>query len=54
VEDTFLLQLNQDVFYEIMADRIEVVRGIVRILIRRLRDQNTLISDLKNEVKTLT
>lgn len=49
--DTFLLQLHQDAFYEIMADRIEVVRGILKILVRRLRDQNNLITGLKNELR---
>jgi len=51
--DTFLLQLHQDAFYEIMADRIEVVKGILKILVRRLRDQNNLIHGLKGEVKQL-
>lgn len=54
LEDTFLLQLHQDAFYEIMADRIEVVRGILKILVRRLRDQNNLITGLKGEVKELS
>ena len=53
LKDTFLLQLHQDAFYEIMADRIEVVRGILKILVRRLRDQNNLITGLKTEVKSL-
>jgi len=53
LSDTFLLQLHQDAFYEIMADRIEVVKGILRILVKRLRDQNNLITGLKGEVKKL-
>ncbi len=35
--DTRLFRLHQDLFYELMADRIEVARGIIRVLARRLR-----------------
>jgi len=37
VEDTHLFQLNQDALYELMAEHIEVVRGIIRVLCQRLR-----------------
>lgn len=35
--DTRLFRLGQDIFYELMADRIEVVRGIIQVLCQRLR-----------------
>jgi HEAT repeat protein len=47
ISDTLLLRLNQETFYDIMADRIEVVKGILRILVRRLRHQNFLLSQYK-------
>jgi HEAT repeat protein len=37
VEDTQLLRLDQEPFYELMDDRIEVVRGIIRVLTGHLR-----------------
>jgi hypothetical protein len=37
IADTRLFRLDQELFYELMADRIEVVRGIIRVLTRRLR-----------------
>jgi ATP/ADP translocase/HEAT repeat protein len=36
-EDTLLLRLDQEAFYELMADHTEVARGIIRTLTRRLR-----------------
>jgi AAA family ATP:ADP antiporter len=35
--DTRLFRLDQGLFYELMSDRIEVARGIIRVLARRLR-----------------
>ena len=42
-EDTLLLRLDQEPLYEIMEDRIEVARGIIRVLSRHLRAR---LSDL--------
>ncbi len=53
IDDTLLLKIDQETFYEIMSDRIEVVRGILKILCRRLRDQNIKISNQNNEIKKL-
>jgi CRP-like cAMP-binding protein len=47
LEDTFLLRLDQHAFYEIMADRIEVTREIMKILCRRLRAQNQAVAQMK-------
>ncbi|OJJ14536.1 hypothetical protein BKI52_42940 [marine bacterium AO1-C] len=37
---TRLLKLTQDVFYKIMMDQIDIVRGILNVLIKRSRRQN--------------
>jgi CRP-like cAMP-binding protein len=37
-EDTQLLTLDQEALGELMNDRPEVARGIIRVLSRRLRD----------------
>lgn len=43
LEDTRLLRLDRELFYELVEDRIEVPRGIIRVLSRRLR---TVVRDL--------
>jgi AAA family ATP:ADP antiporter len=35
---THLFRLEQEALYELMADRIEVVRGVIRVLCQRLRE----------------
>jgi CRP-like cAMP-binding protein/HEAT repeat protein len=47
LEDTFLLRLDQHTFYEILADRIEVTREILKILCRRLRSQNQAVAEMQ-------
>jgi HEAT repeat protein len=37
---TRLFRVDQEAFYDLMADRIEVVRGILRVLCRRVRAKN--------------
>ncbi len=37
IRDTRLFRLDQDVLYELMADHVEVARGIIQVLTRRLR-----------------
>jgi hypothetical protein len=39
VGDTLLLRLSQEPLYELMDERTEVARGIIRVLCRRLRDR---------------
>ncbi len=46
LDDTRLFRLDQDALYELMSDRIEVVRGIIRILSARLRDRMRDVSGL--------
>ncbi len=38
--EALVLKVDQEPFYEIMENRIEVARGIIKILCRRLRAQN--------------
>jgi HEAT repeat protein len=52
LENTLLLRLDQSTFYEIMADRIEVAREIIKILCRRLRNQNKLLAALQQPSAT--
>lgn len=41
--DSLLLRLDQEAFYELMAERREVAQGVLRMLTRRLRAQNQLL-----------
>lgn len=45
VRDTRLLRLDQEPFYELMDDRIEVARGIIQVLSQHLRAR---VRDLNN------
>jgi hypothetical protein len=42
VKDSYLLRLDQELLYELMEGRIEVARGIIHVLSRRLRVASTL------------
>ncbi|MDB5284306.1 MAG: cyclic nucleotide-binding protein [Bacteroidota bacterium] len=39
-KETFLLKIDQEPFYELMESRIEVAKGIIKTLCRRIREQN--------------
>jgi CRP/FNR family transcriptional regulator, cyclic AMP receptor protein len=45
VDDARLFRLDQDAFYELMADRIEVARGVIRVLCRLLRSRTTAMRE---------
>lgn len=45
IEDTRLFRLDQDAFYELMADRIEVARGVIRVLCRQVRARTVSVHD---------
>ncbi|MBK9450625.1 MAG: cyclic nucleotide-binding domain-containing protein [Bacteroidetes bacterium] len=47
--DCLLLRIDQDDFYELIEDRTEVARGILVILAQRLRRQNEIIRQLRQE-----
>lgn len=46
-EDSRLLRLDQDSFYDLMSDRIEVARGIIQVLSRRLRERVQDLNELR-------
>jgi AAA family ATP:ADP antiporter len=48
--DTILLKLEQGPLYELMADRVEVARGIIHVLTRRLRDSMRDLADLQAQL----
>jgi ATP:ADP antiporter, AAA family len=50
LEDSLLLRIDQHAFYEIMADRMEVIREIMRILCSRLRHQNQEVAKLSEQL----
>jgi CRP-like cAMP-binding protein len=37
LEKTHLLRLDQDSFYDLMANHSDVVQGVIRVLLRHLR-----------------
>lgn len=45
-EPTVLLELGQDEFAKVMADKMEVLKGVLRKMIRRIREMNELESKL--------
>jgi AAA family ATP:ADP antiporter len=53
IEDTRLLRLDQEPFYELMNDRIEVVRGIIHVLSRHLRARVRDLNELEARLKSL-
>lgn len=52
VDDSLLLRIDQQAFYEIMADRMEVIREIMKILCQRLRNQNLEVARLSEKLQT--
>ncbi len=44
VGNTFLFRIDKEPFDEIMADRPEIARGIIRALARRVREQGRLMA----------
>ena len=53
VTDAILLKLDQEPFYELMSNRVEVTRGILKTLCKRLRDQNEQNRELKAKLESL-
>ena len=54
LDPTRLFRLDQDALYEVMADRIEVVRGIIGVLSGRLRARAHDVAELSARVQDLT
>ena len=53
LEDTRLLRLDQQPFYELMEDRIEVARGVIHVLSGHLRNRVHDVTELKARVNHL-
>ncbi|MEE9491220.1 MAG: cyclic nucleotide-binding domain-containing protein, partial [Dehalococcoidia bacterium] len=53
VEDTRLFRLDQEPFYELMDDRIEVARGIIHVLSQHLRARVRDLNDLRTRLEAL-
>lgn len=50
LEDTLLLRLDQEALYELMSDRVEVARGIIRVLSGRLRNTVAELTHARQEM----
>ncbi|HUM47467.1 MAG TPA: cyclic nucleotide-binding domain-containing protein [Chitinophagales bacterium] len=53
VSDSYLLKLDQEPFYELMSNRVEVVKGVLKTLCKRLREQNELNTELKAKLQSI-
>ena len=51
--DTMLLKLDQEPFFELMSNRVEVVKGVLKTLCKRLREQNEKNMELKTKLQSL-
>ncbi len=50
LEDTIMFELESDTFYDIIADKIEIAKGVIRMLSMRLRQQLAKIAGGKPPV----
>ena|GEM_PF-229156 len=50
LKDSLLLRIDQEAFYEVMSERMEVAKGILKILCRRLRNQNEIIKEMRIKI----
>ena len=46
VEETYLLRLDQNTFYELISDYPDVLRGIIQVLSGRLRDTTRRVTQV--------
>ncbi len=53
VVQTRLLELSQEVFYDLMSNRIEIVKGILNVLIKRSRRQNYFEEKMNEQSREL-
>ena len=47
VTDCILFRIDQEPFYDMMESRPEVVRGVIKILCRRIREANTKLMGME-------
>lgn len=50
VAETRLLRLDQESFYELMDDRIEIAYGVIHVIVKRLRMNMLEVSRLQNQL----
>ena len=48
-EDSTLLKISQDGFYELMAGNSEIMQQIIKLLSGRIRDTNAKIQELQSK-----
>lgn len=53
-QPTRLLRLDQEPFYELMEDRLEIARGVIHILLRRLRARTNDVIRLQAQMTAAT
>lgn len=53
VGDTRLLRLDQEPFFELMQERIEVARGIIQVLTRYLRGRVKDLAEMRSRIEAL-
>jgi HEAT repeat protein len=51
--DSWLLRLDQEPFFELMQDRIEVTRGVIRVLLRHVRARVEDLSVARRQIQEL-
>ena len=47
--DVVLLEMGQEDFYQLLLERPEIAQAVIKVLTRRLREANRLISELKGK-----
>ncbi len=51
INDCILLKIEQEPFYDVIATSTEILKGIMRTLCRRLREQDRITVEMKNNIK---
>lgn len=51
ITDCILLKIEQEQFYDVVATNTDILKGIMRTLCKRLREQDRVTVDLKSMVK---
>lgn len=54
VTETRLLHLDQEAFYELMDDRIEIAYGVIHVIVKRLRMNMLEVARLQNQLTSQT
>ena len=50
ITDCVLLRIEQDLFYDVIATNTDILKGIMRTLCKRLREQNRVNVEMKKSV----